>query len=44
MKQGKSICPLSWSIHCNFVRDGNRLKWWWACTPHPHQPGLIFPS
>ncbi len=34
-------------IHCNFVRDGNRLKAWkWVGVHplHPHQPGLIFPS
>jgi hypothetical protein len=22
MKQGECICPLSWSIHCNFICDG----------------------
>jgi hypothetical protein len=22
MKYGECICPLSWSVHCNFVRDG----------------------
>jgi hypothetical protein len=21
--RGECICPLSWSVHCNFVRDGN---------------------
>jgi hypothetical protein len=27
MKQGECLtCPLSRSVHCNFVRDGNRLK------------------
>ncbi len=24
MKQDECICPLSWSVHCNFVRDGNK--------------------
>ncbi len=38
MKYRESICPLSRSVHCNFVRDGNRL------APHPNQPGMIFPS
>jgi hypothetical protein len=33
---------LSWSVHCNFVLDGKQSKRVWACTPHPHQPGLIF--
>ncbi len=23
MKQGQCICPLSWSLHCNFTGDGN---------------------
>ncbi len=23
MKLRGCICPLSWSVHCNFVRDGN---------------------
>ncbi len=22
MKQGQFICPLSWSVHCNFTGDG----------------------
>ncbi len=26
MKYRECICPLSRSVHCNFVRDGNRLK------------------
>ncbi len=26
MKQGECVFPLSRSVHCNFVRDGNRLK------------------
>ncbi len=28
----------------NFVRDGRYIERGWACTPHPHQPGIIFPS
>ncbi len=28
----------------NFVRDGKCSERGWACTPHPDQPGLIFPS
>jgi hypothetical protein len=39
MKQGQCICPLSWSIHCNFTFDGNSSERGWACTPHPYQPG-----
>jgi hypothetical protein len=35
MKQGDCICPLSWSVHFNFVRDGNYSERGWACTPHP---------
>ncbi len=23
LKKGECICPLSWSVHCNYVRDGN---------------------
>jgi hypothetical protein len=44
MKQGQCICPLSWSVHCNFTGDGKCNKRGWACTPHPHQPRLILPS
>ncbi len=44
MKQGQCICPLSWSVHYNFTRDGKCNKRGWACTPHPHQPSLILPS
>ncbi len=36
--------PLSWSVHCNFTGDGKCNERGWACTPHPHQPGLILPS
>jgi hypothetical protein len=25
-KYRKCFFPISWSVHCNFVRDGNRLK------------------
>jgi hypothetical protein len=44
MKQGQCICPLSWSVHCNFTGDGKCNKRRWACTPRPHQPRLILPS
>jgi hypothetical protein len=44
MKQGQCICPLSWSVHCNFTGDGKCNKRGCACTPHPHRPGLILPS
>ncbi len=44
VKLGDYICPLSWTVHCNFVRDGKYSKRGWTCTPHPHQPELIFPS
>ncbi len=39
-----SICHLSRSVDCNFVRDGNKLKGGGRAPPNPHQPGLIFPS
>ncbi len=44
MKQGQCICPLSWSVHSNFTGEGKCNERGWACTPHPHQPGLILPS
>jgi hypothetical protein len=44
MKQGQCNCPLSWSVHCNFTGEGKCNERRWACTPHPHQPGLILPS
>ncbi len=44
MKQGQCICPLSWSVHCNFTGEGKCNERGWACAPHPHQPGLILPS
>jgi hypothetical protein len=44
MKQGQCICPLSWSVHCNFTGKGKCNERGWACTPHPHRPGLILPS
>ena len=31
MKQGQCICPLSWSVHCNFTGDGNSSERGWAC-------------
>ncbi len=45
MKQDECLCPLSWSVHCNFVRDGNYSEKGWACIPpppHPHQLGTNF--
>ncbi len=44
MKQGQCICPLRWSVHCNFTGYGKCNKRGWACNPHPHQPRLILPS
>ncbi len=44
MKQGQCIWPLSWSVHCNFAGEGKCNERGWACTPHPHQPGLNLPS
>ncbi len=44
LKQGQCICPLSWSVHCNFTGEGKCNERGWACTPHPHQPGQILPS
>ncbi len=38
------VCPISWSVHCNFTGDGNSNERGWACTPHPHQPGPILPE
>jgi hypothetical protein len=32
------------TAHCNFTGDGKCNERGWACTPHPHQPGLILPS
>ncbi len=34
-KQGEYICPLNWSVHHNFVRDGRYTERVWACTPTP---------
>jgi hypothetical protein len=40
-----SVSALSAGAYtATFVRDGNRVKGGWACTPHPHQQRLIFPS
>ncbi len=44
MIQGYCVCPLSWSVHCNFTGDGKCNERGWASTPHPYQPGLILPS
>ncbi len=30
MKQGQCICPLSWSVHCNFTVDGKCNERGWA--------------
>ncbi len=40
MKQGECICPLSWSIRCSFVRDGNYSEGGWAmaCMQPPPSP------
>ena len=27
-----------------FARDGRKSERGWACTPHPHQAGMIWPS
>jgi hypothetical protein len=41
---GECICPPSWSVLYNFVRDGKYSESGWPCIPHPHQLGLILPS
>ena len=38
------VCPLSWSVHCKFTGYGKCKERGWACTPHPHQSGIILPS
>jgi hypothetical protein len=30
MKQGQCICPLSWSVHCNFTGEGKCNERGWA--------------
>jgi hypothetical protein len=35
MKQGECICPLSWSVHSNFVRDGSYSERGKACSAPP---------
>jgi hypothetical protein len=35
MQQGQCICPLSWSVHCNFTGEGKCSERGWACTPPP---------
>jgi hypothetical protein len=37
-KYGECICPLSWSVHCNFVRDGKYSENGWASSPPPSSP------
>jgi hypothetical protein len=44
MKEGQCICPLSWSVHCNFTGEGKCNERGWASTPPPLQPGLILTS
>ncbi len=41
MKQGQCICPLSWSVHCNFSGEGKCSEWGWACTPPPPLPARL---
>jgi hypothetical protein len=38
MKQGQCICPLSWSVHCNFTGEGKCNERGWACTAPPPSP------
>ncbi len=38
------ICPLTFSAHYNFVRDGRYSEKGWGLHPHPHHPGLILRS
>jgi hypothetical protein len=35
MKQGQCICPLSWSVQCNFTGDGNSSERGWGRAPPP---------
>jgi hypothetical protein len=44
IKQGQCICPLSWSVHCNFSGEGKCSEKWWACQPPPLPARLILPS
>ncbi len=44
VEKGGVYLPLSWSVHRNFVYDVRYSERGWACTPNPHQLGLIFPS
>jgi hypothetical protein len=43
---GVRICPLSWSVHHNFVLDGRYtvVKWGGRAPTHRHQTGQIFLS
>ncbi len=41
MKQGQCICPAYTATLLH--GEGNSSERGWACTPHPHQPGLILP-
>jgi hypothetical protein len=42
MKQGYCVCPLSWSVHCNFTGDGKCNERGWACTPPPSPARVNF--
>jgi len=41
-KGGDCFCPLSWSVHCNFVRDVNRLKGGGRAPPTLTSQGWFF--
>jgi hypothetical protein len=43
MKQGYCICPLSWSVHCNFTGEGKCKERGWACTPTFTSLGYFYP-
>ncbi len=38
MKQGQCICPLSWSVHCNFTGEGKCSEGGWAGVHPPPLP------
>ncbi len=37
-----TICPLSWSVHHNFERDGRYSEKGWSCTPVLTRLGWFF--
>ncbi len=43
-KLGECICPLSCSVHHNFVNDGRYTERGWKYILPPHQHGIIFPT